>query len=191
MRISNRAVRLSLIASVAVFAVPALALSQIQMRPVTNLSATVAPTASVAPTVAPSASATTAAPDAGSHDASTATTADAGSSDETADQHARRKAYVDKTAAKMHELVHAGGKHVTESEREAIRKHWRHAMRLWRIRNLAETDGDKTSVARVDALLDTVDKHLFAKLKADNTKAPSPTPTPAATYGETDKKGGK
>ena len=142
---------------------------QIELHPVTNLGAR--PVASTTPSATPSA-----APDAGrpasTADASTATTNDAGASDETADQHARRKVYVDKTAAKIRELVHANGKHVDEEEREAIRRHWRHTMRLWRIRNLAETDNDKGIAARADGLLDKADKHLFDRLKALNAKAP-------------------
>jgi hypothetical protein len=127
------------------------------------------------PPVTPSAAAantpTTAAPS----DASVATTAagvDAGAPSETADQIARRKAYVDKTAAHIIDLVHANGKAVTDDERAVIQRHWRHSMRLLRVRNLAELDSDTPDVARVDALLATADLHLDAKLKLLNTKAP-------------------
>jgi len=91
---------------------------------------------------------------------------------ETADQIARRKAYGDKTATHIHDLVHANGKAVTDEERAVIEKHWHHTMRLWRVRNLAELDSDTPDIARVDALLATADLHLDTKLKALNVKAP-------------------
>ena len=184
MRISKR---LSLLVAAATIVVPTVALAQMVMHPVTGIgkpsNTTTTPSATATPSA--SASAAPAVADAGptaTADASVATvTADAGVSDETADQHARRKAYVDKTYAKIHELTRANGKHVTEDERTAIRKHWRHAMRLWRIRNLAENDKDTGIVARVDALLATADKHLFDKLKTLNAAAPA---APATTGGK-------
>lgn len=177
--------RLSFVLAAATVVVPTVALAQMVMHPVTGIGKPSNTNTTVAPSATPSTSAsaaptTTTGTDAGSTtagsaDASTATTTDAGASDESADQHARRKAYVDKTYAKIRELTRANGKHVTEEERAAIRKHWRHTMRLWRIRNLAENDKDTGIVARVDALLATADKHLFDKLKTLNAAAPATT----------------
>lgn len=132
----------------------------------TSTSAT--PTASSTAT----ASATATAPASASATSSAQPTVDAGPADETADQHSRRKSYVEKEWNKIKSLVHAGDKHVTDDEREAIRKHWRRAMRLWRVRNLAETAGDQASVSRVDALLGKADDLLEARLKELNAKAP-------------------
>ena len=97
---------------------------------------------------------------------------DAGGLDETPEQRGRRRAYVDATTAKIRKIVHGGGKSVTEEEREVIRKHWRHTMRLWRIRNLAEADGDASITQRVDLLISKSEKHLEAKLGELAEKAP-------------------
>src|SRR5258708_7257974 len=76
------------------------------------------------------------------------------------------------TAAHIRDLVQAGGKAVTDQERAVIGRHWRHTMRLLRVRNLAELDSDTPDTARVDALMTTADLHLDASLKALNAKAP-------------------
>lgn len=163
-----------LMGAVALSATAALAGPQpgvIAPRATTNTTVTATAVATPVASAAPSATTPTAvAPS----DASVATTstADAGASSETADQIARRKAYVDRTAAHIRDLVHANGKAVTDEERAAISRHWRHSMRLLRVRNLAEADSDQADVARVDALLATADMHLDAKLKALNIKAP-------------------
>ena len=140
--------------------------------PAASASATPAPAvpaASVA-AVAPDAGlAPIAAQDAGAVDASVV---DAGAGDETPEQLGRRRAYVDATTAKIRRLVHAGGKSVTDEEREVIRRHWRHTMRLWRIRSLAEADGDKSVVSRVEVLMTRSDRRLDQRLTELAAKAP-------------------
>ncbi len=76
----------------------------------------------------------------------------------------------DQLVAKEHELVrevaHANGKRMSQRERQAIGVHWRHVMRLSRIRELAEQDHDTALLPRIDALLDKADKTFVARLKA-------------------------
>lgn len=100
--------------------------------------------------------------------------------DEKPENKDKRHSYIRGTKNKLNDAVHAGGKEVTEEEREAIRVHWRHTMRLWRIRHLAMLDGDKAIVARVDALLAKADDRTTAKLKELNDKAPK-SAAPAAS----------
>jgi hypothetical protein len=82
----------------------------------------------------------------------------------TPEQTAMRQAIVDKRTKAIGDIVHAGGKPVTASERQAIGLHWRHVMRLLRIRELAEADGDKAILTRVDAVLARESTKFDAKL---------------------------
>ncbi len=87
----------------------------------------------------------------------------------------KRRSYIRHMKKVLTEAVTAGGKALTDDERAAIRAHWRITMRLWRIRGLAEADGNKEAVARVDALLARADERTLAQLKDLNAKAPPAT----------------
>ena len=67
--------------------------------------------------------------------------------------------------------VHKGGKHLTEEEREAIRKHYLNVSRLMRIRELAQEDKADAIVKRADAALEKEEKGFDAKLEKLNAKA--------------------
>ena len=129
---------------------------------------------------------------------------DGAADDEKPEQKEKRHGYIANTGNHLRDLVRANGKRVTDEERDAIRDHWRRAMRLWRIRYLAMVDGDKAIVARVDAILARLDKQTENKLKELNGKAPadgsaaaaSAAPTasgrpPAAASGSAKKEGEK
>ncbi len=93
--------------------------------------------------------------------------------EETAAEKAVRRAYVQKRATAMRSIVRGHGKAITADERTVIRQHWHESMRLWRIRHVAAENGDKASVARVDAILARADKKTDAKLTALAAKAPA------------------
>jgi hypothetical protein len=95
--------------------------------------------------------------------------------DETPEHRTKRRSYIRRAKKAFDEQVHAGGKQLTDDEREAVRKHWRRSMRLWRIRHLAEADGDKATIAKVDSLLSKADEQTRAELKRLNEAAPSST----------------
>ncbi len=61
--------------------------------------------------------------------------------------------------------VHHGGKHITEEEREAIRKHWLNVSRLMRIREMAQEDKADAIVKRADAALEKEEKSIDSKLE--------------------------
>jgi hypothetical protein len=82
----------------------------------------------------------------------------------TPEQTAIRQAIVDKRMKSIGDIVHAGGRPITQGERQAIGLHWRHVMRLLRIRELADADGDKAILARVDAVLARESTKFDAKL---------------------------
>lgn len=82
--------------------------------------------------------------------------------DRTAAQTAHRDQVVAKEKALVEGAIHASGQRLTARERQEIGMHWRHVMRLLRIRDLAEDDKDTATVTRVDAVLDRAEKS-FAK----------------------------
>jgi len=91
---------------------------------------------------------------------------------ETAAQKRRRVDYVDRTSSLIRAAVHAGNKQVTSEERETIKRHWRRAMRLFRIRDIAEDLGDGANVTRVDADIQNLDTTFYEKLKQEAQRAP-------------------
>jgi len=91
---------------------------------------------------------------------------------ETAAQKRRRVDYVDRTTSLIRNAVHAGNRQVTNDERDMIKRHWRRAMRLFRIRDIAEDIGDGASVTRVDADIQNLDTTFYEKLKLLAQKAP-------------------
>jgi len=103
--------------------------------------------------------------------------------DEKPENKDKRRSYIRATKSKLTDAVQTGGKAVTDEERDVIRTHWRHTMRLWRIRNLALVDGDKAVGTKVDALLAQEDGKTTAKLKELNAKAPASTAAPSAPAG--------
>ena len=87
-------------------------------------------------------------------------------------QAAKRQAIVSERRAAIETAVHKNGKTLTPAERQAIGVHWRHVMRLLRIREIAEEAKDTATVTRVDALLDRASKHFEAKIAKLNDEAP-------------------
>lgn len=121
---------------------------------------------------------------------------DGAADDEKPEQKEKRHGYIANAGNHLRDLVRANGKRVTDEERDAIRDHWRRAMRLWRIRYLAMVDGDKAIVARVDAILARLDKQTENKLKDLNGKAPADgaaaaSATPPAASASAKKEGEK
>jgi hypothetical protein len=72
--------------------------------------------------------------------------------------------YRNKLLDKEHEIVRdaakAHGRHIAMEDREQIGMHWRHVMRLLRIRELAQEDKDAALVAKCDELLEKADKRF-------------------------------
>ncbi len=85
----------------------------------------------------------------------------------------RRNSYVSTTRKKIREAVRANGKATTQEERIVIGMHWRHTMRLFRVRHFAEKANDMATVGRCDGLLSKADTKFFAKLAELNAKAPA------------------
>lgn len=75
-------------------------------------------------------------------------------------------------AQEIREAVRANGKATTQEERIVIGMHWRHTMRLFRVRHFAEKANDMATVGRCDGLLSKADTKFFAKLAELNAKAP-------------------
>ena len=67
---------------------------------------------------------------------------------------------------RLHDFAHAKHRHLTMQERQAMGMHWRHVMRLLRIRELADAAKDTASVQKVDALLERETKKFAAHLGA-------------------------
>lgn len=84
----------------------------------------------------------------------------------------KRAAYVRTTRAKIRETVRANDKEVTHEERTVIGLHWRHTMRVFRVREMAAKAKDAASITRCDALITKADEKFFAKLKDLNAQAP-------------------
>lgn len=72
-------------------------------------------------------------------------------------------------------FAHRNGKHISQEDRVLIGEHYRHVMRLLRIRELAEQAKDTASVAKCDDLLAKADKWLQNHAKG------GAAPTPATT----------
>ncbi|MEO8874846.1 MAG: hypothetical protein ABI461_04595 [Polyangiaceae bacterium] len=101
----------------------------------------------------------------------TATTTIA-SAGQTTPQKTRLAQYVDKINAQVHTAVHAGGKVITQDERNAVKDHWRLSMRLLRVRDVAEAANDPATMQQVDADLAVLDAHFQTQMAALNAKAP-------------------
>jgi hypothetical protein len=54
------------------------------------------------------------------------------------------------------------GMHISPADLQAIRAHWRHVMRLLRIREIAQAQKDTATVAKCDELLAKADRWLLA-----------------------------
>ncbi len=122
--------------------------------------------ASAAASAAPAVSGSAAAP----------TAAAPAASPEERESRSKRAAYVRTTRAKIRETVRANNKEVTHEERTVIGLHWRHTMRVFRVREMAAKAKDAASIARCDALVTKADEKFFAKLKELNAKAPERKP---------------
>jgi hypothetical protein len=77
--------------------------------------------------------------------------------------------YREKVLAKEHalvkELAHKHGRRIAMEDRSRIGMHWRHVMRLLRIRELAQEDKDAAVVAKCDDLIDRADRRLREQLE--------------------------
>ncbi|WP_394842088.1 hypothetical protein LZC95_34050 [Pendulispora brunnea] len=67
-------------------------------------------------------------------------------------------------------LVHKGGKHLTDDERDLIRQHWLRLGMLMRIRELAQEAHDDAVIKRVDAAIEREEKRSEAKLEKLSAK---------------------
>ncbi len=101
----------------------------------------------------------------------------------------RRKDFVERARIQIRAAVSANRREVTEEERETIRGYWRHAMRLLRIRELAEQANDADGAARADKLLERFGKRFYEETRILNAKAPlknaapGTLPRPVSTTG--------
>lgn len=111
---------------------------------------TQAPAASAAPSAAPGAAAGV---DAGVKE----------KGKEGPEQKKRRKDYVERMRKEIHAAVPAH--QLTDQDRELVRTHWRRAMRVLRVRLIAEDSNDQATVARCDNFLAKIDQALLNKLK--------------------------
>jgi hypothetical protein len=75
-----------------------------------------------------------------------------------------RQKLVDREHTMVHDLARGNGRHISTEDREMIGMHWRHVMRLLRIRELAAAANDAASVTKCDDLLVKADKWIHAKL---------------------------
>lgn len=82
----------------------------------------------------------------------------------TAAQAEFRQKLVEREHALIKELASHPGKKVSMGERQLIGVHWRHVMRLLRIRELADRAKDAAALKRVDALLAKADARLRTKI---------------------------
>ena len=113
------------------------------------------------PGAPPAAGADAAAPVA---DAGIAATANVG---ETPNGEKSRAEYIKSTRQKIRQIVDPkNGKN--NDIRTMVGKHWRHALRLIRIRNLAEAANDGVIVARANAQLKRIDDMFYTSLKLLN-----------------------
>jgi hypothetical protein len=78
-----------------------------------------------------------------------------------------------KLVSREHDAVGAfarrNGKHISMEDRQAIGVHWRHVMRLLRIREIAQAQKDTATVAKCDDLLAKADAWLQAHAKGTGT----------------------
>jgi hypothetical protein len=74
-----------------------------------------------------------------------------------------------KLVSREHDAVDAfarrNGKHISTEDRQTIRAHWRHVMRLLRIREVAQAEKDTATIAKCDDLLAKADRWLQAHAK--------------------------
>ena len=105
-------------------------------------------------------------------DAAAAPVADAGVAasanvGETPNGEKSRAEYIKSTRQKIRQIVDPkNGKN--NDIRTMVGKHWRHALRLIRIRNLAEAANDGVIVARANAQLKRIDDMFYTSLKLLN-----------------------
>jgi hypothetical protein len=85
-------------------------------------------------------------------------------------QIALRKQIWERREKAIEAKVHKSGKHLTDEERNAIKKHWHNVSRLMRIRELAQEDKNDAAVKRADVALEREEKSIDAKLEKLNAK---------------------
>lgn len=82
----------------------------------------------------------------------------------TPEQEARHAQMVSREREKLKEWSHKRKRHLTMVERQAMGTHWRHVIRLERIREIAEQEKDTTTLKKVDELLDRENKKFDTRL---------------------------
>ncbi len=82
----------------------------------------------------------------------------------------KRAEYIKSTRMKIRQIVDPKNSKNNDI-RTMVGKHWRHALRLIRIRNLAEAANDGVIVARANAQLERIDGMFYTSLKLANKAA--------------------
>jgi len=98
----------------------------------------------------------------------------------TPEQAARHAQMVAREREKMGDWAHKRKRHLTLVERQAMGMHWRHVIRLQRIREIAEQEKDTATVKKCDELLERENKKFdarLAKLASEEVSAKSGSST--------------
>lgn len=94
----------------------------------------------------------------------------------------RIQEFIDRARIQIRATVTANDKTVTEDERVLIRSYWDRALRLQRIREVAELEHDTASFERATSLTHKFTKRFYADLRRQNLvaakKASGPTKAP-------------
>lgn len=88
-------------------------------------------------------------------------------------QRARKAEYLAKTLRHIRALVHADGKELTDAERRSVEEHWQVALRLLRVRDVAEAEGDAAGAEAARELLQDAELRLYDHLLEMNQRAPA------------------
>jgi len=80
------------------------------------------------------------------------------------EQAARHAQMVARERDKLRDWTHKRRRHLTLAERQAMGMHWRHVIRLERIREIAEQEKDTATVKKCDELLERENKKFDARL---------------------------
>ena len=92
----------------------------------------------------------------------------------TPEQEARHARMVSHERDKLRDWTRTRKRHLTLVERQAMGTHWRHVIRLQRIREIAEQEKDTATVKKVDELLERENKKFDERLGKFATEEASP-----------------
>jgi hypothetical protein len=95
---------------------------------------------------------------------------DASGVPESVEQFVYRRRYVALTVARLQKAIILRHRGLSSREKEVVRKHWRVALRLLRLRDVAQDEGDLAATRRVEAALTLADRRLFDALEVPNTE---------------------